>query len=119
MEQSALDAGKLIMWNKGFNASGVVGEDVVSLLQTQLAARGIELQVTALANDTVGTMETAAYKDGAATVGLILGTGTNAAYLEKSRRVPKWQGAPCEEMVINTEWGNLQMDNYRNPSLRP
>ena len=49
MEQSALDAGKLIMWNKGFNASGVVGEDVVSLLQTQLAARGIELQVTALA----------------------------------------------------------------------
>ena len=75
--------------------------------------------MTAIANDTVGTMETAAYKDGAATVGLILGTGTNAAYLEKSRRVPKWQGAPCEEMVINTEWGNLQMDNYRNPSLRP
>ena len=37
------------MWNKGFSASGVVGEDVVSLLQTQLAARGIELQVTALA----------------------------------------------------------------------
>ena len=75
--------------------------------------------MTALANDTVGTMETAAYKDGAATVGLILGTGTNAAYLEKSCRVPKWQGAPCEEMVINTEWGNLQMDNYRNPSLQP
>jgi len=114
VEQSALDAGKLIVWNKGFSASGVVGEDVVALLQTQLAARGIELQVTALANDTVGTMETAAYKDGAAAVGLILGTGTNAAYLEKSRRVPKWQGAPCEEMVINTEWGNLQMDNYRN-----
>ena len=37
------------MWNKGFNASGVVGEDVVALLQTQLAARGIELQVTPLA----------------------------------------------------------------------
>ena len=29
-------------------------------------------------------------------MGLILGTGTNAAYLEKSRRVPKWQGAPRE-----------------------
>ena len=29
-------------------------------------------QVTALANDTVGTMETAAYKDGAAAVGLTL-----------------------------------------------
>ena len=46
VEQSALDAGKLIVWNKGFSASGVVGEDVVALLQTQLAARGIELQVT-------------------------------------------------------------------------
>lgn len=114
VEQSALDAGKLIMWNKGFSASGVIGEDVVQLLQAQLASRGIALQVTALANDTVGTMETAAYKDGAAKVGLILGTGTNAAYLEKTSRVPKWQGAPCEEMVINTEWGNLQMDGYRN-----
>lgn len=114
VEQSALDAGKLICWNKGFSASGVVGEDVVQLLQTQLAARGIGLQVTALANDTVGTMETAAYKDGAAAVGLILGTGTNAAYLEKTSRVPKWSGAPCEVMVINTEWGNLQMEGYRN-----
>jgi len=92
----------------------VVGEDIVQLLQTQLAARGIGLQVTALANDTVGTMETAAYKDGAAAVGLILGTGTNAAYLEKTSRVPKWSGAPCEVMVINTEWGNLQMEGYRN-----
>ena len=45
VEQSALDAGKLIMWNKGFSASGVIGEDVVQLLQSQLAARGIELQV--------------------------------------------------------------------------
>ena len=33
------------MWNKGFSASGVIGEDVVQLLQTQLASRGIELQV--------------------------------------------------------------------------
>ena len=38
-------SGKLIMWNKGFSASGVIGEDVVQLLQTQLASRGIELQV--------------------------------------------------------------------------
>ena len=102
------------MWNKGFSASGVVGEDVVQLLQQQLVVRGIDLKVTALANDTVGTMETAAYTDRAAAVGLILGTGTNAAYLERTSRVPKWRGAPCEEMVINTEWGNLQMEGYRN-----
>ena len=68
----------------------------------------------ALANDTVGTMETAAYTDPAAVVGVILGTGTNAAYLERTSKVPKWKGAPCEEMVINTEWGNLQMASYMN-----
>ena len=44
-----------------FAASGVVGEDVVALLQQELLDRGIKLQVQALANDTVGTMEAAAY----------------------------------------------------------
>ena len=52
-------------------------------------------------------------------MGVILGTGTNAAYIERTANVPKWGGEASEEMVINTEWGNLQMDNYRNPSLRP
>lgn len=42
------------------------------------------------------------------------GTGTNAAYIEKASHVGKWAGAPCDEMVINTEWGNLHMARHHN-----
>lgn len=37
VDQTALDAGTLIEWTKGFEASGVVGEDVVGLLRKALA----------------------------------------------------------------------------------
>ena len=79
----------------------------MALLQTQLRDRGIHLQVRALANDTVGTMEAAAYSYPDTAMGVILGTGTNAAYIEKTANIGKWKGAPSDEMVINTEWGNL------------
>ena len=107
-------AGTLVCWNKGFTAAGVVGHDVVDLLQKQLHSRGIQLTVKALANDTVGTMEAAAYKYADCSMGVILGTGTNAAYVERTSHVGKWRGAPSEEMVINTEWGNLNMQRWMN-----
>jgi len=113
-EQTAIDAGRLLTWNKDFAASGVVGEDVVALLQAQLSARGINMAVRALANDTVGTMEAAAYRYPDTAMGVILGTGTNAAYLEKACNVGMWRGEPCDEMVINTEWGNLGMGALMN-----
>jgi len=86
----------------------------VALLQTELSARGIGLRVRALANDTVGTMEAAAYRYPNTVMGVILGTGTNAAYIEQTPNVVKWKGAPTKEMVINTEWGNLNMARYMN-----
>lgn len=112
--QEAINSGKLIVWNKEFTASGCIGEDVVALLQAQLQARGINLEVKALANDTVGTMEAAAYANPNTAMGVILGTGTNAAYIEKTANVGKWAGKPSEEMVINTEWGNLDMAAVMN-----
>lgn len=48
-----------------------------------------------------------AYTDPGTYVGVILGTGSNAAYVEKISSIPKWKGGPVEsgEMVINIEWG--------------
>ena len=86
-DQDALDSGRLIVWNKEFAASGCIGEDVVKLLQAQFEARGIALTVKALANDTVGTMEAAAYAYPKTAMGVILGTGTNAAYIERTSKV--------------------------------
>ena len=80
--------------------------------------RGINLEVRALANDTVGTMEAAAYANPDTVMGVILGTGTNAAYIEKGSKLGKWKGPPCDEMVINTEWGNLDMTSVMNAQMR-
>ena len=87
---------------------------MVTLLQEELIERGIKMRVCALANDTVGTMEAAAYRFPDTAMGVILGTGTNAAYLEKTSNVSKWSGPACDEMVINTEWGNLNMTTLMN-----
>ena len=37
-EQDAINSGRLIVWNKEFNASGCLGEDVVALLQQAFSA---------------------------------------------------------------------------------
>jgi hexokinase len=39
---------------------------------------------------------------------VILGTGTNAAYVEKVCNIPKLKGhVKDKEMIINTEWGTV------------
>ena len=112
VQQLDLKSGTLIAWTKGFQTKGVVGEEVVALLQTALRERGVTgAHVEALVNDTVGTLATLATLDSRARVAMILGTGTNAAYLERVERIPKLAsvaGPPgTTNMVINTEWGNF------------
>jgi hypothetical protein len=82
VNQTAVDAGTLIEWTKGFSASGVVGADVMELLAAACARKGLAVQLTALVNDTVGTLLAAAYGTPSTRLGVILGTGTNAAYRE-------------------------------------
>ncbi|RKO87403.1 hypothetical protein BDK51DRAFT_16571 [Blyttiomyces helicus] len=107
VQQLAINKGIAIQWTKGFTASGVEGKDVVGLLQDAFHRKGLKIEVSALANDTVGTLIAHAYVDASTYVGVILGTGTNAAYVERVDQIPKWKGAAPSsgEMVINMEWG--------------
>ncbi|MCM8790692.1 MAG: hypothetical protein NC938_03220 [Candidatus Omnitrophica bacterium] len=108
--QSGIASGTLVAWTKGFNAKGVVGKDVVSLLEQALVRNGIShVKVRALANDTVGTLIARSYSDHDCDVGVIIGTGTNACYAEKVKNIKKWEGpAPrTDNMIINIEWGNF------------
>lgn len=41
LQQLGLTKGMLARWTKGFNCSGVVGEDVVQLLKDAIARRGV------------------------------------------------------------------------------
>jgi hexokinase len=73
--QTALDAGTLLEWTKGFALQDGIGLDVVALLRAALTAAGSRLRVAALVNDTVGTLAAARYADASACVAVILGTG--------------------------------------------
>ncbi|XP_028908278.1 hexokinase-3 isoform X1 [Ornithorhynchus anatinus] len=104
-QQLGLDQGILLSWTKGFNASDCEGKDVVTLLRQAIARRkDVQLNVVAIVNDTVGTMMSCAYDDLRCEVGLIVGTGTNACYMEEMKHVVT---VPGEEgrMCINMEWG--------------
>ena len=65
------------------------------------------VDVVALVNDTTGTMMSCAFNNPDVSAGLILGTGTNACYMESLDNVPKWTGDQNDprEVIINTEWG--------------
>uniref|UniRef100_A0A1I8IIL7 Phosphotransferase n=1 Tax=Macrostomum lignano TaxID=282301 RepID=A0A1I8IIL7_9PLAT len=112
-EQRGLASARLLGWTKGYSAEGVVGNDVCQLLQEAIDRRGLAARCVALVNDTVGTLAACALEDPACMIGLIVGTGTNAAYVERVAAVDKYSTElPAGEsrVVINTEWGNFGAD---------
>ncbi|KAI7904321.1 hexokinase-domain-containing protein [Cokeromyces recurvatus] len=107
VNQTAINRGTLMHWTKGFNCSGAINKDVVIMLQDSFLRKNIHVNIAALVNDTVGTLMANAYRYPETTMGIILGTGTNAAYYEKLENIKKWNGNEevFEEMIVNMEWG--------------
>ena len=109
-EQTALDNGRLLLWTKNFRGGKLVGQDIVAALVAAFAARGAAVTIPAIMNDTVATLVALRYTDPATRAGIILGTGTNCAYLERIERIatlPRTYRPRGREMVVNTEWGDL------------
>jgi hexokinase len=113
VEQTSIKAGKLMGWSKGFENEGVIGNDVVKLLEDAFVRKNVKASVSALVNDPVGTLIYHYYKDSRTYVGMVLGTGTNAAYIENASHIPKWK-SDDGIVVINTEWGG-----YGNTATLP
>ena len=72
----------------------------------------LQARVMSLVNDTVATLAACRYQDQDTMMGVILGTGSNGAYVERAecvqnaaKKLPK--GA---HMIVNCEWGNLTTD---------
>ncbi|KAK4760734.1 hypothetical protein SAY87_005627 [Trapa incisa] len=109
VKQTSIASGTLIRWTKGFSIEDAIGEDVVGELTKALKRIGLGMRITALVNDTVGTLAGGRYNNSDVIAAVILGTGTNAAYVERANAIPKWHGPPptSGEMVINMEWGNF------------
>ncbi|XP_050388125.1 hexokinase-1 [Argentina anserina] len=108
--QTSIASGTLIKWTKGFSIEDAVEQDVVAELTKSVEKIGLEMRVTALVNDTIGTLAGGRYHNQNVIAAVILGTGTNAAYVERAHAIPKWHGLlpKSGEMVINMEWGNFR-----------
>lgn len=124
-EQNGLTSAKLINWTKGFTASNVEGADVVRLLREACQRRkDIDIDVVAVLNDTVGTLMACAFKESNCRIGVIIGTGTNACYMEKLDRIEKLGDEiegdnVSDEMIINTEWGAFGDDGVIDWIITP
>ncbi|KAL6247351.1 hexokinase [Rhinocladiella similis] len=112
--QDYIDHGILQRWTKGFDISGVEGEDVVPQFQAALDARKLPIKLAALINDTTGTMIASAYTDRSMKIGCIFGTGCNAAYMENCGSIPKLKHLNLPDdmpMAINCEYGAFDNDH--------
>ncbi|KAK4202997.1 hexokinase [Triangularia verruculosa] len=106
--QNYIDEGILQRWTKGFDIAGVEGHNVVPMFQAALARRGVPIKLSALINDTTGTLVASGYTDPKMRIGCIFGTGCNAAYMEDCGSIPKlayMNLPPDTPMAINCEWG--------------
>ena len=121
VNQVGINSGTLLRWTKGFDIEDVIGQDVCALLQAEIDALHLPVNVAALVNDTVGTLMARSYTSPGKTgtlLGAIFGTGTNGAYVEKLDRVTKMAtihgsanyDKSTGQMIINTEWGSF--DNH-------
>ncbi|KAK3889280.1 hypothetical protein Pcinc_006704 [Petrolisthes cinctipes] len=107
-KQEGLTKARLACWTKGFRCAGVEGNDVVELLKQAISRRGdVKIKICAVLNDTTGTLMSCAWKNHNCRIGLIVGTGTNACYMEKLEKVELWDEDRNDppQVIINTEWG--------------
>ncbi|RKP08342.1 hexokinase-domain-containing protein [Thamnocephalis sphaerospora] len=128
LNQTAVDRGTLMRWTKSFNLPDVIDKDVVQLLQSAMDRLNLNVRVTAIINDTVGCLLANAYRDPNTQIGVILGTGNNAAYYERIPQITKWtaQHDPAvhpatrgeTEMIINCEWGAFDNERRALPRTR-
>ncbi|XP_028187513.1 hexokinase-3-like [Glycine soja] len=109
VKQMSVSSGILLKWTKGFSIVDMVGIDVPACMQEALTRKGLDVRVAALANDTVGTLALGHYNDSDTVASVIIGTGTNACYLERVDAIIKCQGLLTASgyMVVNMEWGNF------------
>lgn len=127
-KQYGLTQSVLVKWCKGFKVGGVVGTDVVKQLKDALKRQLAGLveayiDVVAVINDTTGTLVACANSNRDCRIGLIVGTGFNACYMERLDKCEKWPAnyTTPKQVIVNCEWGAMgdnkdrrELDKYRN-----
>ncbi|EIE78768.1 hypothetical protein G6F46_006616 [Rhizopus delemar] len=109
VDQTAVDRGTILRMGKGFTLKNTEGNDLADMFHEAFKRKKLNVKVTAILNDTVGTLVAHAYTNPECRIGLIFATGINAAYPEKVSAITKLDPevrnnyTPTTEMLINTE----------------
>lgn len=117
-EQERIDHGELIRWTKGFGAPNTEGRDVAEMFRKALSKHDLPIKLTALINDTTGTLIASHYVNPRTKIAVIFGTGCNAAYMEHVSEIDKIAQLgidPKADMAINCEWGAF--DSFEHEHL--
>ncbi|CAN1180236.1 HXK1 [Linum perenne] len=117
VNQTSISSGLLMNWTKGFSIHDAIGQDVVEELTKAMQRIDLDMRVAALINDTIGTLAGGRYNNRDVIAAVILGTGTNAAYVERADAIPKWEGPlpKSGEMLPLTEYDKALDIESLNP----
>ena len=141
IEQTSPRSGNMQGMGKGFQcAKDTLGQDLGELLETACRQRDFAVRVDAIVNDGAATLLSQAYHNPSTSMGLIMGTGTNAAvYLPTSaigrrkfgRRNSTWSSG-ARRVIVNTEvsmfgktilpetiWDETLNKNHTLPDFQP
>jgi len=103
--------GKLLYWTKEIQAPDVVGATIGAELNAKLVAMGCGSKRIVILNDTIATLLAGKSFGGARRyenyTGVILGTGSNTAYVENNASIGKVPGLAAGAMAINLESGGF------------
>jgi len=116
--QERIDHGELIRWTKGINVANTEGRDVAAMFAESLTKAGLPIKLTALINDTTGTLIASHYVNPRTKIAVIFGTGCNAAYMEHVKDIEKIKALGIDgaaDMAINCEWGAF--DSFEHEHL--
>lgn len=112
LDQTSLSGGRIRGMGKGFRCHhDTLGQDLGELIVNACRARSVNVRIEAIVNDSSATLLSQAYLDSSTSMGLIVGTGTNAAIhlptcslaLKKfGIRNPAWYSG-AEKVITNTE----------------
>uniref|UniRef100_A0A0B7B350 Phosphotransferase n=2 Tax=Arion vulgaris TaxID=1028688 RepID=A0A0B7B350_9EUPU len=108
--QLALNKQILLTWTKTFKCPDGIGEDPVAMLEAAIErkTKNLPVDVVVVMSDTVSTLMAGNYLDKKCRVGLILGTGCNAAFVENISDIEKWTGDDKDprHVIVNVEMGS-------------
>ncbi|KAG0167095.1 hexokinase A [Apophysomyces sp. BC1015] len=118
VDQTSVGRGVILRMGKGFTLEDTEGRDLADMFHDAFDRKGLNVRVSAIMNDTVGTLVAHAYTNPRARIGLIFATGINGAYLEDVSAIEKmgtsFQSAypPGTKMLINTEIDIFGTESY-------